>query len=161
MKKIVNGKLYDTDEATVVCSWRETGALFGVEIETTFTLFREKVAENPLEGLELLSFNAVSDWKVKKDVAKGEFFLAVQVGGSVGNGRIRPLGFDEARHIFEEHTDSSEWQLEDDYENYFGVRPQKPLFDQIKEAFKAGANARQMQYEEEAKKRSSSGEVFQ
>lgn len=153
MKKIVNGKLYDTSEATVVCSWRETSTLFGVEIETRFSLCREKVAEKPSEGLKLLSFGGVSDWDVKKDDSKGEFFLAVEVGGySGGKGRIRPIGFDEARRIFEEHTDS-EYCLEDDYERYFGIRPQKPLLERIKEAFKAGAAARQKQYEEEAKKR--------
>ena len=30
MKKIVNGRLYDTGEAVAVCSWRETAAVFGL-----------------------------------------------------------------------------------------------------------------------------------
>ena len=154
MKKVVNGKLYDTNEATTVCSWRETASMFGVEVEAQFTLCREKVAGKPSEGLELTSWGGVSDWDVKKDDSKGEFFLAVQVGGYNGKGRVRPLGVDEARRIFEEHTES-DYGVEDEYERYFGVRPQKPLLDQFKEAFRAGAEAKQKQYEEEAKKRAS------
>ena len=46
MKKIVNGRLYDTGEAVTVCSWRETAAVFGIKVEAKFTLCREKVAEN-------------------------------------------------------------------------------------------------------------------
>lgn len=156
MKKVINGKIYDTREAIIVCSWTETDTLFGVRIEAQFTLCREKVAGKPSEGLTLTQWGGVSDWDVKKDYSKGEFFLAVQVGGSCGPGRIRPIGIDEARHVFEEHNDS-EYGMEDDYEKYFGVSPQKPLFAQLKEAFQAGAEAKKRQYEEEAKKRSYEG----
>jgi len=154
MKKIVCGKLYDTSEATTVCSWRKTVSLFGIEVEAQFTLCREQVAEKPQEGLKLTTWGGVSDWDVEKDNTKGEFFLAIQVGGyNSGMGRILPLGVDEARHIFEERT-SSDYCVEDEYEKYFGVRPQKPMLKQLKEAFAAGAEAKQKQYEEEAKKRS-------
>lgn len=154
MKKVVDGKLYDTNWATTVCSWRETGSVFGVEVEAQFTLCREKVAEKPQEGLKLAAWGGVSDWDVKQDDSKGEFFLAVQVGGSCGKGRIRPVGVDEARRIFEEHVDS-DYELEDMYERYFGVRPQKPLLEQVKEAFLAGAEAKRKQYEEEQAKKGS------
>lgn len=160
MKKIVNGKLYDSSEATTVCSWRETAHVFGLEIEAQFTLCREKVAGKPLEGLKLVgSWGGVSDWDVEKDCSKGEFFLAVQAGGGFGKGRICPLSVDEARRLFEEHTDS-EYSLEDTYEKFFNIRPRKPLLEQVKEAFRAGAEARQRQYEEEeAKKRAASPEA--
>ena len=147
MKKIVNGRLYDTSGAATVCSWRKTTTAFGVEIEAQFTLCREKVAEKPSEGLKLSTWGGVSDRDVKKDESKGDFFLAVQVGGCCGKGRIRPLGVDEARRVFEEHSDN-DYSLEDDYAKYFGVRPQKPVLEQLKEAFEAGAEAQRKQYEE-------------
>lgn len=152
MKKIVNGRLYDTGEATTVCSWRETAAVFGIEVEAKFTLCREKVAEKPMEGLKLGSWGGVSDWDVKSDGSKGDFFLAVEIGGIYDKGRIRPVDVDEARRIYEEHSSSS-YNLEDEYAKYFGVRPQKPILAQLKEAFQAGAEAKQKQYEEEAREK--------
>lgn len=153
MKKIVNGRLYDTGEATTVCSWRETAMAFGIEVEAKFTLCREKVAEKPMEGLKLGSWGGVSDWDVKSDGSKGDFFLATEIGGIYDKGRIRPVDVDEARRIYEEHSDSS-YNLEDEYQKYFGVRPQKPILSQLKEAFQAGADAKQKQYEEaEARKK--------
>lgn len=154
MKKVVNGKLYDTSEATVVCSWRETGSLFGINLVVLFTLYREKVADKPLDGLKLTSWGDVSDFDVKTDDSQGEFFLAVQVDGAYGKGRIRPLCVDEAKRAFEEHVDS-EYDLEDSYEKYFGIRPRKPALKQLKEAFMAGAEAKQRQYEEEQAKKGS------
>lgn len=152
MKKIVNGRLYDTGEATTVCSWRETATAFGIELEAKFTLCREKVAEKPMEGLKLGSWGGVSDWDVKSDGSKGDFFLAMEIGGIYDKGRIRPVDVDEARRIYEEHSDSG-YNMEDMYQRYFGVRPQKPILSQLKEAFQAGADAKQKQYEEEAKKK--------
>lgn len=153
MKKIVNGRLYDTNEAVTVCSWRESAAVFGIEVDVQFTLCREKVAEKPMEGLKLGSWGGVSDWDVKSDGSKGDFFLATEIGGSYGKGRIRPVDVEEARRIYEEHTDS-DYNVEDMYARYFGVRPQKPILSQLKEAFAAGAEAKQKQYEEaEAKKK--------
>lgn len=153
MKKIVNGRLYDTEEAVMVCSWRETAAVFGIEIETRFTLCREKVAEKPMEGLKLGSWGGVSDWDVKSDGSKGDFFLAMEIAEAYGKGRIRLVDVDEARRIYEEHSASS-YNMEDEYLKYFGVRPQKPILAQLKEAFQAGADAKQKQYEEaEARKK--------
>ena len=159
MKKIVNGRLYDTQEAIIVCSWHETATVFGIEVEVNFSLCREKVAEKPTDGLKLATWGGVSDYDVKKDASKGDFFLATQVGGSYGPCRIRPLDVDEARRVYEEHTDS-DYTLEDEYQKYFGVRPRKSDLEMLKEAFKAGAEAKQKQYEEEqAKKRSTEGDA--
>lgn len=158
MKKIVNGRLYDTEEAVEVCSWRETAAVFGIEIEVKFTLCREKVADKPMEGLKLGSWGGVSDWDVKSDGSKGDFFLATVLSGTYDKGRIRPVDVDEARRIFEEHV-NSEYDLEDSYEKYFGVRPRKPVLKQLKEAFMAGAEAKKRQYEEEEAKKRSEGEI--
>lgn len=158
MKKIVNGRLYDTSEAKIVCSWSETAAVFGIEIEVNFSLCREKVAEKPMDGLKLSSWGGVSDWDVKDDASKGDFFLATQVGGSYGPGRIRPLDVDEARRVYEEHTDA-DYNLEDEYQKYFGLRPRKSDLEMLKEAFKAGADAKQKQYEEEAAKKAAGASV--
>lgn len=153
MKKIVNGRLYDTSEAKIVCSWSETAAVFGIEIEVNFSLCREKVAEKPMDGLKLSSWGGVSDWDVKDDASKGDFFLAKEISGTYDKGRIIPVGVGEARRIYEEHSDSG-YNMEDEYAKYFGVRPQKPILEQLKEAFKAGVEAKQKQYEEaEAKKK--------
>lgn len=153
MKKIVNGRLYDTNEAIAVCSWRATETVFGIGVEVKFTLCREKVADKPMEGLKLGSWGGVSDWDVKSDGSKGDFFLATEISGAYDTGRIRPVDVDEARRIYEEHSDSG-YNLEDEYQRYFGVRPQKPILSQLKEAFQAGAAAKQKQYEEaEARKK--------
>lgn len=159
MKRIVNGKLYDTTEAITVCSWVETGSLFGVDLEANFTLYREKVSGRPSEGLKLEPWGGISDYDVKKDPTKGEFFFAVEINGTYGKGHIRPVSTDEARRIFEEHNTGSDWNIEDEYEKYFGARPQKPLLEQLKEAFKAGAAAKQKQYEEAEKAKANSLEA--
>lgn len=152
MKKIVNGRLFDTQEAIVVCSWREMSMVFGVDIEARFELCREKVAEKPTDGLKLSSWGDVLDSDVEKDESKGDFFLAMWVGGPCGPCRIRPLDVDEARRVFEAHTDS-DYNLEDKYQKYFGVRPRKSDLEMVKEAFKAGAEAKKRQYEEEEAKK--------
>ena len=159
MKKIVNGRLYDTNEALVVCSWRETTAVFGLEVEAQFMLCREKVAENPLEGLKLATWGGVSDYEVKKDASKGDFFFVVQVCGPYGPGRIRPLDVCEAKQIFEEHTDS-DYNLEEVYQRYFGIRPGKSDLETLKEAFKAGAEAKRKQYEEAEAGKKAEAETF-
>lgn len=153
MKRIVNGRLYDTSEATVVCSWRETTAVFGIEVEVSFSLCREKVAEKPAEGLKLYSWGGVSDCDVESDASKGDFFLAKEISGTYDTGRILPVGVEEARRIYEEHSGSGGYDLEDRYQRYFGVRPRKSDLEMLKEAFEAGAKAKQRQYEEaEARK---------
>lgn len=144
MKKIINGKLYDTYKSYTICSWTKQVDIFGVDIKALFTLHREKVTNDPLEGLTLCSWGGVSDSGVKIDESKGEFFLSVVVGGF---GKITPLTVDQARRTFEEHSEL-DYSLEDTYEKYFGVKPTVNSFEQIKAAFKAGAEAKQKQYEE-------------
>lgn len=157
MKKIVNGRLYDTSECVTVCSWCETASVFGIDVVVQFTLCREKVAEKPMDGLKLSSWGGVSDYDVKNDESKGDFFLATQIGGGYGvKGRIRPVDVDEARRIFEGHTDS-DYGLEDEYQKYFGVRPRKSDLELLKEAFKAGADAKQKLYEEEEARKEAAG----
>lgn len=152
MKRIAKGKLYDTNEAITVCSWREMSVLFGNTIETQFTLYREAVVEDPVKDLKLGSWGGVLDGDVKLDSLKGEFFLAIQIGGAYSdNGRIQPVCVDEARRIFEEHVDT-DYDLESKYKKYFGVDPQKTTLKQLKEAFEAGAEAKRKQYDEEAKR---------
>lgn len=157
MKKIVNGRLFDTSEAISVVSWTETAFVFGIGLEVRFKLMREKVSAKPSEGLKLLSWGGVSDYDVVKDESRGDFFLVTQIG--LDYGKIRPVDVDEAKRIFEEHT-SCDYSVEDDYQKYFGVRPRKSDLEMLKEAFKAGAEAKQKQYEEaEAARRKKAAEA--
>ena len=155
MKKIINRKLYDTYNSNDICSWTKQVDVFGVDVKAIFTLHREKVTNNPLEGLTLHSWGGVSTSDVKVDESKGEFFLSVVVGGF---GKITPLNADQARRIFEEHSEL-EYSLEEDYEKYFGIKPAGTSFEQIKAAFKAGAEAKQKQYDEAQNHSSPDAEV--
>ena len=155
MKKIINGKLYDTYNSNTVCSWTKQVDIFGVDVKALFTLHREKAANDPLKGLTLCSWGGVSTSDVKVDESKGEFFLSVVVGNF---GRITPLTFDQAKRTFEEHSEL-DYSLEENYEKYFGVKPAVTSFEQIKAAFKAGAEAKQKQYEEAQNHSSPDAEV--
>ena len=155
MKKIINGKLYDTYNSNEICSWTKQVDVFGVDVKAIFTLHRERVTNNPLEGLTLSSWGGVSTSDVKVDESKGEFFLSIVIGGF---GKITPLTFDQAKRTFEEHSEL-EYSLEEDYEKYFGIKPAVTGFEQIKAAFKAGAEAKQKQYEEAQNHSSPDAEV--
>lgn len=144
MKKIVNGRLFDTYEAVTVVSWNETATVCGIDLEVSFKLMREKVSAKPLEGLKLTTWGGVSDYDVAKDESQGDFFLATQVGDL---GKITPIGVEQAKRIFEERT-KDDYGVEAAYKKYFGALPRKSDLEVIKEAFKAGADAKQKQYEE-------------
>ena len=155
MKKIVNGRLYDTGEATTVVSWSETSYVAGIPVDVKYTLCRKKTPNgDPLKTLKVGSWGGVSDWDVEIDVSKGEFFLAVQVGGCCSDlGTIRPLDDGEARRLFEEH--SSGYGVERDYERYFGTKPDTTEYEGLKAAFAAGVEAQRKAAEEAAKKAAS------
>lgn len=152
MKKIVNGRLYDTDGAISVVSWNETSYVAGIPVDVRYTLHRKKTpCEDPLKTLKVGQWGGVSDWDVKVDVSKGEFFLAVQIGSFYNDlGTVRPLDDDEARRLFEEH--SSGYGIEKEYERYFGTKPSTTEYESLKEAFAAGAEAQRKLAEETARK---------
>lgn len=152
MKKVVNGRLYDTGEAVAVVSWSETSYVAGIPVDVKYTLCRKKTPNgDPLKTLKVGSWGGVSDWDVEIDVSKGEFFLAVQVGGCCSDlGTIRPLDDDEARRLFEDH--SSGYGVETEYEKYFGTKPSTTEYENLKAAFAAGAEAQRKLAEETARK---------
>lgn len=155
MKRIVNGRLYDTGEAVAVVSWSETSYVAGIPVDVKYTLCRKKTPNgDPLKTLKVGSWGGVSDWDVKIDASKGEFFLAVQVGGCCSDlGTIRPLDDGKARRLFEEHF--SGYCVETDYERYFGTKPSTTEYESLKAAFAAGVEAQRKAAEEAAKKAAS------
>lgn len=155
MKKIVNGRLYDTVEALSVASWGETSYVAGIPVDVKYTLCRKKTpVGDPLKALKVGPWGGVSDWDVEIDASKGEFFLAVQVGGSCSDlETIRPLDDGEARRVFEER--SSGYCVEEDYEKYFGAKPATTAYEGLKAAFAAGVEAQRKAAEEAAKKAAS------
>ena len=93
MKKIINGKLYDTTTAQLVGSWdNNMGGTFDHAAES---LYRKRTGEFFLHG---------------KGGARSRY--ATQCGyGSWGSGEaIIPLTWDSARQWAEEHLDADEYQ---------------------------------------------------
>lgn len=155
MKRIVNGRLYDTGEAISVVSWGETSYVAGTPVDVKYTLCRKKTPNgDPLKTLKVGQWGGVCDWDVKVDVSRGEFFLAVQIGGCCSDlGTVRPLDDGEARRLFEEHY--SGYGVESEYEKYFGTKPDTTEYEGLKAAFAAGAEAQRKAAEEAAKKAAS------
>ena len=93
MKKIINGKLYDTSTAHLVGSWdNNMGGTFDYAAES---LYRKRTGEFFLHG---------------EGGARSRY--AAQCGyGSWGSGEtIIPLTWDSARQWAEEHLDADEYQ---------------------------------------------------
>lgn len=99
MKKIINGKVYDTKTAKELGSWSNM-ADYGNFSQFSETLYRKKTGEFFLHG--------EGGPMTKYAVAKGS-------NGWRGGERIMPLSFSEARKWAEEHLDGEE------YEEIFGA----------------------------------------
>lgn len=99
MKKIINGKLYDTETAKELGSWSNM-ADYGNFSQFTETLFRKKTGELFLYG--------EGGPMTKYAVAEGS-------NSWRGGSRIMPLSFPEAREWAEAHLDG------DEYEAIFGA----------------------------------------
>lgn len=99
MKKIINGKVYDTETAKELGSWSNM-ADYGNFAQFSETLCRKKTGEFFLYG--------AGGPATKYAVAEGS-------NSWRGGERIMPLSFAEARSWAEEHLDG------DEYEAIFGV----------------------------------------
>ena len=97
MKKIINGKKYDTETATKVACWDNGYYSSDFDFEAA-TLYRKKTGEYFIHG---------------EGGARSQY--ATHYGSSWGYGEtIRPLTIDEAKEWSERHMDG------DSYEEEFG-----------------------------------------
>lgn len=102
MKKIINGKVYDTNTAKELGSWSNM-ADYGDFSQFSEALYRKKTGEFFLHG--------EGGPMTKYAVAEGS-------NSWRGGERIMPMNFSEARAWAEKHLDG------DDYEEIFGAVPE-------------------------------------
>ena len=98
MRKVINGKLYDTTTARHVADWSE-----GYPSDFRYvseTLYRKKTGEYFVHG----EGGAMSAYR--ESCGQNQW---------MGGEAIRPLGYDEARAWMERHADA------DEYEREFGI----------------------------------------
>ena len=94
MKRIIKGKLYDTEKATEVAEWSDGAPSDFRYIEET--LYRKRTGEYFLYGYG----GPMTQYSER-------------VGNAYGYGAaILPISYDEARAWGEEHMDADEWQEE-------------------------------------------------
>ena len=98
MKKIINGKVYDTDTARELGSWANMADRRNFS-QFEETLYRKKTGEFFLYG---------------EGGPASKYAQAVGQNEWSGGSRIMPLDFSEARQWAEEHLDA------DEYESIFG-----------------------------------------
>ena len=76
MKKIVDGRVYDTDMAATVATWSEEGCVAGVKVNVSVRLNRKYVLKEgvaPEDALKVSSWGGVSTDSEKVDKTRGEF----------------------------------------------------------------------------------------
>ena len=98
MKRIINGKKYDTDTAQLMGSWENYGGWRDFS-HMGETLYRKKTGEYFLLG---------------EGGPNTKYAERVDTNSWSGGSRIMPLTYDEARQWAEEHLDA------DEYEAIFG-----------------------------------------
>ena len=105
MKKVVNGQVYDTDQADAVASWNEEGCVAGTKVKVRVKLNRKyflKEGVAPEDALKVHSWGGVSVDRDKIDKAKGEFFLSYEAGSwEEESNRIVPVSDGQAKDIVE------------------------------------------------------------
>lgn len=99
MKKIINGKLYDTDTAKVVGSWENAGGWNDFN-HLGETLYRKRTGEYFLFG---------------EGGAATKYAVSTGQNSWKGGSKIIPLSMESAREWAEEHMDA------DDYAELFGM----------------------------------------
>lgn len=118
MKKVVNGQVYDTDQAETVTSWNEESHVAGVEVKVSIKLNRKYVLKEgvpPEEALKVNSWGGITTDREKIDKTKGEFFLSYETGlWSEESRRIVPVSDEQAKEIVEKRCSF------DEYVNLFG-----------------------------------------
>lgn len=119
MKKIVNGRVYDTDMAATVTTWNENSYVAGVKVAVIVKLNRKYVLKEgvaPEDALKVTSWGGVSADSEKLDKTRGEFFLSFETGSwyDEESKRIVPVSDDQAKEIVEKRCSF------DEYVNWFG-----------------------------------------
>ena len=118
MKKVVDGKVYDTDMAASVTTWKEESYVSGVKVTVSVRLNRKYVLKEgvaPEEALKVSSWGGVSTDSKKVDKTRGEFFLSFETGSwDEETKRIVPVSDDEAKRIVEKRCSF------EDYVSWFG-----------------------------------------
>lgn len=118
MKKVVNGQVYDTDQADTVASWNEDGCVAGVKLKVSVKLNRKYVLNEgvaPEDAIKVHSWGGISIDRDKTDPAKGEFFLSYETGSwDEESKRIVPVSDEQAKEIVERRCSF------DDYVILFG-----------------------------------------
>ena len=99
MKKIINGKVYDTEKAARVASWSNGGTWRDFR-HLEETLYRKKTGEFFLFG---------------EGGPMTQYAERVEQNGWIGGSRIMPMSYAEAQKWAEEHLDG------DEYEAIFGA----------------------------------------
>ena len=99
MKKIISGRVYDTDTAKELGSWSNAGSWSDFH-HMAETLYRKKTGEFFLFG---------------EGGPMTKYAVAVEQNSWRGGSRIMPMSFSEAREWAEEHLDA------DEYEAIFGA----------------------------------------
>lgn len=113
MKKVVNGRVYDTDMAATVTSWNEETHVAGVRVKVSVRLKRKYVLKEgvaPEDALKVSSWGGVSTDGEKVDTTRGEFFLSFETGSwDEESKRIVPVSDDEAKEIVEKRCSFEEY----------------------------------------------------
>lgn len=113
MKKVVNGKVYDTDMAATVTSWNEESCVAGIKVKVGIMLNRKYVLKEgvaPEDALRVSSWGGVSTDTEKLDKAKGEFFLSYDTGSwDEESKRIVPVSDEQAKEIVEKRCSFDEY----------------------------------------------------
>lgn len=156
MKKVVNGRVYDTDAASTVLSWMEDSYVAGLHVAVQYRLnrmYQLKEGIPPEDAVKLTSWGSADISLDKVDRSRGEFFISVEFGGwAEDSRRIQPISDDEAKAIIERHASYEE------YVRWFGdPRGLAPTLDAVRKAIdarsaKACENERRLTAERDAAK---------
>jgi len=118
MKKVVNGRVYDTDMAATVTRWDEEAHVAGVRVKVSVRLHRKydlKEGVAPEDALKVSSWGGVSTDSGKVDTTRGEFFLSFETRSwDEESNQIVPVSDDEAKRIVERRCSF------EDYVRWFG-----------------------------------------
>lgn len=113
MKKVVNGRVYDTDMAASVTTWNEESCVAGVKVKVSVRLNRKYVLKEgvaPEDALKVSSWGGVSADSEKIDRTRGEFFLSFETGSwDEESKRVVPVSDDEAKSIVERRCSFEEY----------------------------------------------------
>lgn len=128
MKKIINGKVYDTDKAQIVGAW--DNGIYGDFDSVEETLYRKRTGEFFLHG--------VGGARTK--------YATIAGGNSWAGGQmILPVSYEDARQWAEDHMDAEDYEaafgavVEDDTKTTINLSLPVSLVEQLKrDSSKAG-----------------------